>query len=265
MYYPDSPQDMLALLLTRLKLPPYPAVIGITGAQGSGKSTLSALFAAHLSSLGIRAAAVSLDDYYLSGAQRAQLAASVHPLLRQRGVPGTHDIQAAIKDADAVLAGKPVALPRFDKAQDEPVAMRPLQQLDVLIVEGWCLGLKPQNETELVLPVNDVEKELDPHGQLRRFVNQQLGTFYQEFWQLLTPIIWLSAPGWSQICRWRAQQEEELRAKTGKGMNDTELRLFMATFERLTLASFVQLGNVADLQLLLNKNHQVIAVTENPA
>lgn len=261
----NTPQDMLSLLLSRLKLPPYPAVIGISGAQGCGKSTLSALLAAHLSSLGMSAAAVSLDDYYLSGVQRTQLAGSVHPLLRQRGVPGTHDIQAAIKDAEAVLAGQSVALPRFDKALDEPMARRPFQQLDLLIVEGWCLGLKPQNETELALPVNDFEKELDPDGHFRRFVNQQLGALYQEFWQLLTPIIWLRAPDWPQICLWRAQQEAELRAKTGKGMNDTELRLFMASFERLTRASFIQLASSTDIQLRLNENHQVIAVTDNTA
>lgn len=265
MQYLNAPQDSLPALLSRLKIPAYPAVIGISGAQGSGKSTLAALLVAHFCRLGIRAAAVSLDDYYVSGAQRAWLASRVHPLLRQRGVPGTHDIQAAIKDAEAVLAGKPVALPCFDKALDEPVAKRPLQQLDLLVVEGWCLGLKPQNETELAQPVNDVEKELDPHCQLRLFVNQQLGAFYQDFWQLLTPMIWLQAPDWPQICRWRAQQEEELRAKTGKGMNDTELQLFMASFERLTCASFTQLASAADLQLRLNDNHQVIAVTQRSA
>lgn len=263
MHHLEAPQDSLSALLSYLKLPPYPAVIGISGAQGSGKSTLSALLVAHLCRLGIRAAAVSLDDYYLSGAQRAVLASTIHPLLRQRGVPGTHDVQAAIKDAEAVLTGKPVALPRFDKALDEPVAKRPLQQLDLLIVEGWCLGLQPQNEVELAEPVNDVEKAFDPQCQFRLFVNQQLGASYQDYWQLLTPMIWLQAPDWQQICRWRALQEQELRAKTGKGMNDSELQFFMAAFERLTRASFNQLKRVADLQLRLNENHQVIASMAN--
>ena len=128
---------------------PYPAVIGISGAQGSGKSTLAAELVAQLQQRGVKAAAVSLDDYYLSQAQRQHLANQVHPLLKQRGVPGTHNIQQAIRDAKAVLAGQRVALPQFDKASDEPgIALAP-QQLDILLVEGWCLGVAAQTAAEL--------------------------------------------------------------------------------------------------------------------
>ena len=119
-------QTTLAQLLTKLQSDlRLPAVIGISGAQGSGKSTLAAELVAQLQQRGVKAAAVSLDDYYVSQAQRQQLAEHVHPLLRQRGVPGTHHIQQAINDAIAVLAGQPVALPQFDKAQDEPAAALP--------------------------------------------------------------------------------------------------------------------------------------------
>ena len=263
MHYLDKAEDMLPLLLCRLKLPACPAVIGISGAQGSGKSTLSAQLTRHFSALGIRAATVSLDDYYVSGAQRALLASSVHPLLRQRGVPGTHHIHAAIQDAEAVLAGTPVALPRFDKALDEPAAALPLQQLDLLIVEGWCLGLKPQPEAELAQPCSEFEKQFDPDGLFRSFVNQQLGALYQSYWQMLRPLIWLKAPDWSQICLWRAQQEHELRAKTDKGMTTAELQHFMGSFERLSRQSFLQLNACADVQLQLNGQHQVIAFVDN--
>ncbi|MBZ9613201.1 hypothetical protein [Rheinheimera maricola] len=55
------------------------------------------------------------------------MAQAEHPLLAQRGVPGTHDMQTAIRDANAVLAGMPVALPQFDKALDQP------QRVDCII------------------------------------------------------------------------------------------------------------------------------------
>lgn len=255
--------DVLEALLLQLELQFLPAVIGISGAQGSGKSTLAARLVAHFSALGLRAATVSLDDYYLSGAQRAQLAADVHPLLRQRGVPGTHHIDKAIEDARAVLAGHPVALPRFDKALDEPAAALPAQQLDLLLVEGWCIGLKPQNKKELATAISPFETQFDADGRWRRFVNQQLGGQYQQYWQLLKPLIWLRAPDWLQICVWRAQQEQQLRHKTGKGMDETTLQHFMGSFERLTLAAFTQLEQITQIQLQLNAEHLVTQMIRN--
>ena len=67
-----------------------PLLVGINGAQGTGKTTLCKFLAAILSSqLGV--AVLSLDDFYLTRAERHKLAAAVHPLLATRGVPGTHD------------------------------------------------------------------------------------------------------------------------------------------------------------------------------
>jgi len=118
-------RQMLQQLFSTLQNLPRPLVIGISGAQGSGKSTLAAMLAQMFSATGCNAAAVSLDDYYLSKAQRRQLAENIHPLLAQRGVPGTHNIAQALADARAVLAGTKVALPQFDKALDEPASSIP--------------------------------------------------------------------------------------------------------------------------------------------
>lgn len=250
-------QTTLAQLTEKLQSDlSLPAVIGISGAQGSGKSTIAAELVAQLKPLGIQAAAVSLDDYYLSKAQRQQLAQHFHPLLRQRGVPGTHHIQQAIRDATAVLAGQPVALPQFDKAQDEPAAALPAQQLDLLIVEGWCLGVKPQTSAELAVPINQLEQHEDSNGHWRRYVNSQLAGPYADYWQLLKPLIWLKAPDWQSVCRWRARQEQQLWQNRGTGMTDTELARFMLPFQRLTLASWPQLPNVADIIINLNRQQQ---------
>ena len=63
------------------------AVLGISGGQGAGKTTLSTLLVRALELCGCRAVALSLDDFYLPGADRQRLAATVHPLLATRGVP----------------------------------------------------------------------------------------------------------------------------------------------------------------------------------
>ncbi|WP_213995581.1 ATP-binding cassette domain-containing protein [Arsukibacterium sp.] len=248
-------KQLLLQLLKPLLTLPTPAVIGISGAQGTGKSTLARALTELLVSRGIAAGSVSLDDYYLSQAQRQQLAQTIHPLLAQRGVPGTHDIQQAIRDAKAVLAGQPVALRQFDKVLDEPVAALPAQQLDLLIVEGWCLGIQPQAEADLAVPVNTMEALEDTVGQWRHYVNQQLAGAYADYWQLLKPLVWLQAPDWECICRWQAQQEQQLRQARGRGMSDNELARFMLPFQRLTLASWQQLPAIVTATVLLDQQH----------
>lgn len=254
-------EQMLTALLGNLSKLPLPAVVGISGAQGSGKSTLAALLAVELSALGIRAQAVSLDDYYLGRGARLQLAKQVHPLLAQRGAPGSHDIQQALTDAQAVLAGKPVRLAVFDKAQDDRLSDLAAQQLDLLIVEGWCLGVSAQAESELLQPLNQLEAEEDAAGCWRHYVNQQLAGPYADYWRLLQPLIWLKAPDWQSICRWRAKQEQQLWQQRGAGMSESELSRFMLSFQRLTQASWQQLPHRADYTVLLDVNQQPVAVS----
>ncbi len=251
-------QATLARLANKLQsdlINGQPAVIGISGAQGSGKSTLASALVKLLTSQGIAAATVSLDDYYLSKTHRQQLAQRVHPLLAVRGVPGTHNMQQAIDDANAVLAGKPVLLPQFDKALDEPANTLAARQYQLLIVEGWCLGVKAQSAAELKLPVNALEAQQDEHAVWRHYVNIQLAGLYADYWRLLTPLIWLQAPDWDCVCRWRAQQEQQLWQSRGQGMNEQQLARFMQTFQRLTQASWQQLPAVANYTVRLDQQH----------
>ena len=95
-------------------------VVGINGAQGSGKSTLSELMVLLFEQYGLSAVALSIDDFYYTRAERHQLAKRVHPLLQTRGVPGTHDIKLAVDVLTKLKAQQSnVAIPRFDKAHDD--------------------------------------------------------------------------------------------------------------------------------------------------
>ena len=74
-----------------------PLVLGINGAQGAGKSTLADFLREYLAVAHDRSTVVlSIDDLYLTRAQRQALARDVHPLLSTRGVPGTHDVLSAL-------------------------------------------------------------------------------------------------------------------------------------------------------------------------
>ncbi|HSG53794.1 MAG TPA: kinase [Rheinheimera sp.] len=255
--YQTTLAQLMAKLQSDLKLP---ALIGISGAQGSGKSSLAAELVYQLKLQGYAAATVSLDDYYLGKAQRQHLAQHIHPLLVQRGVPGTHNIKQALADAKAVLQEQAVILPRFDKALDEPTDNLPAVQLDVLIVEGWCLGVKPQSGADIAVPVNELEQLEDSDGRWRHYVNNQLAGLYTEYWQLLKPLIWLKAPNWDSVCRWRAEQEQQLWRERGQGMTENELARFMLTFQRLTEASWQQLPLSADIVIELDQQHNPVWV-----
>lgn len=252
----EAYRQLLLKLTNQLCIQPRPAIVGISGAQGTGKSTLAALLVNELASRGLRCASVSLDDYYLPQQSRVALATNVHPLLTQRGVPGTHDIIRALSDAHQVLAGEPVVLPVFDKALDERCPDRPAVKLDLLIVEGWCLGLQPQNTAALIKPVNMLEASEDPQVNWRNYINQQLAGPYQEYFRLLSLLIWLKAPDWSSVCRWRERQEQQLWQQRGAGMSALQLQRFMLYFQRLTELSYQQLPTRADYTVVLNTLQQ---------
>lgn len=230
-------------------------IFAISGAQGSGKTTLAANLQQALQQTGMSVGVVSLDDYYLGRQARLSLATQVHPLLRQRGVPGTHQISRLQQDLTTHLAGQSVALPRFDKALDDGVADAATCRYDLLIVEGWCLGALPQSPEQLAFPVNELDR-LPAAAHWRSFQNEQLQHFYLPLWPLLQPMLYLQAPDWPTVCMWRQQQEAALWRQRGAGMDKAALLNFMLPFQRWTEAMLCgQLaGPVQILALDQNRN-----------
>jgi len=51
-----------------------PAIVGISGPQGSGKSSLAEAVTGALSDLGVRALTMSIDDFYLTRGDQVELA-----------------------------------------------------------------------------------------------------------------------------------------------------------------------------------------------
>ena len=100
-----------------------PIVIGINGAQGSGKTTVTLFLAECLRrDFGLSIAALSLDDIYLGKSDREALAQYRHPLLGTRGVPGTHDValgRKLLREFTDQNKQHEVSVPAFDKATDD--------------------------------------------------------------------------------------------------------------------------------------------------
>lgn len=242
-------------------------IVGISGGQGSGKSTLTALVAAYLEQVYNRTVAiVSLDDIYLPRQDRERLAQSVHPLFRTRGVPGTHDVELGQALLGALSGPGLVTLPQFDKGLDDRRPESDWQQIkapvDLVLLEGWCVGATAQPDPELADPLNALEREADPEGAWRRHVNHALATDYAALFARLDDNVFLRVPDFEAVRRWRGEQEARLLARTGQGMDTAQLDQFIAHYERLTRHMLATLPETADLVLTLGEDHGIVAVEQ---
>ncbi|MEI6641399.1 MAG: kinase [Novosphingobium sp.] len=244
-----------------------PVIFGVSGSQGSGKSTICRMLEALLlESHGLLAATLSLDDLYLTRRERQILARTVHPLFATRGVPGTHNVALGSTLLDAVRARQPgLTLPRFDKARDDsaPEADWPVIEapLDVLLFEGWCMGARAQEEADLLKPINRLEAEEDPEGLWRRHVNAQLAGPYRALFDGPDAMIMLAAPGFEAVLGWRQLQEAKLRERTGGGMSEAEVARFVMHYERITRQLLAELPGRADCVIALASDHAVTGLS----
>ncbi len=241
------------------------AMLGLAGAQGSGKSTLAARLKARMDESGVPTALLSIDDLYLGHAARAQLAERVHPLLRTRGVPGTHDVALGLAVIAALERGEDALLPRFDKGTDDRL---PIAQWDraplgtrLLLFEGWCVGARPRTPAALDPPINLLERQEDADGRWRRFVHDALAGPYQRLFARIDRLVFLAAPDFAIVSRWRAQQEEKLRA-SGHGMDDAALARFIQHYERITRHMLADMPAHADVTIALDTERQVVAMRD---
>lgn len=221
-----------------------PVLVGLCGSQGSGKSITAMRIAGRLEKQGVRVAACSLDDFYLTKAERRALAADEHPLLAVRGVPGTHDMGLLANTMHALRnagASSSTSIPVFDKASDDrrPPDMWPRHagRADIVLLEGWCVGARPQEEIALAQPINSLERIEDRDGSWRRHVNAYLSGEYAAMFAELDLRLMLRAPSFGCVYGWRAEQERQIKCH-GDGvqrpMEATELARFIAHYERIT-------------------------------
>lgn len=247
-----------------------PLVVGINGAQGTGKSTLAKALALMLdNTFHLKTTILSLDDFYLSHSARRHLGQTVHPLLVTRGVPGTHDLSLALDTLHRLQhSSDDVALPGFDKANDDCIAAvdraHTRAPRDVVILEGWCIGVSPQTEAELAEPVNSLELHEDSDGHWRHYVNDCLAAGYQDLFAGIDYLIMLKAPSFDCVLEWRRLQEAKLAASLtdqqqsgSRIMTPDAISRFIQHYERLTRHCLATLPAQADVVLQLDTDHRI--------
>ena len=246
-----------------------PLIIGLAGGQGSGKTTISSILTLILKNyFKLNVFKVSIDDFYKTRKDRKSLSKNKHPLLMTRGVPGTHDVDLMlnffkqIKDKNF----QSLQIPTFNKAIDDRFQKSLWYKIktkpDVVIFEGWCVGARPQLNSQLKKPINSLEKVHDQGAKWRTYVNNQLKTKYNALFKQLDGLLYLKAKNFSLLREWRLKQERKLWVQTKnkknlKIMSSGDVINFMQTYQRITQQMFKDAIKSSSVIMNLNSNHQI--------
>ena len=229
--------------------------IGISGGQGSGKTTITKILKIF-----------SIDDFYKTLKDRHKMSSTIHPLFKTRGVPGTHDINLIKDFFNLIKKGnfKKLKLPKFDKSTDNRLKRKYWYNIrkkpEIILLEGWCVGAKSQPKSILKKPINNLEKNEDKNLVWRKYVNDKLKGEYKNFFSLIDYFIFMKIPNFQMVFKWRFLQETKLKKKSHAKktiMSYKELKRFIMFYQRITLQMIKDLSKSASVIMLLKKNHEV--------
>ena len=247
-------------------------VIGLSGGQGTGKSTISNILKIILKeAYGLETVIFSIDDFYKTLNERKIMSKKKNTLFLTRGVPGTHDTQMLyscikkLKDRKF----KKLVIPKFDKSTDDRSQkkkwLKVIKKPNIVIFEGWCVGAKAQKKKDLINPVNELEKNIDNKKVWRHQVNIELKKKYEKIFNLIDKLIFLKVPNFKYVFKWRLLQEKKLRiiAKGNKTMSDKELSNFIMYYERITKHMLRTLPKTADTVISIDIKHRLKSIKFN--
>ena len=241
--------------------------LGLSGGQGAGKTTITKILKIILKKFFKRRVLISsIDDFYRTSEERNKMAHRVHPLFNTRGVPGTHDINLVKRFFYFIKKKKfkKFKLPKFDKSIDDRLKKKNWISIkkrpEIVILEGWCIGAKPQSNNLIKKPINILEKEEDTDLIWRKYVNEKLKKEYKNFFSMIDHFIFLKIPNFNMVLKWRFLQESKLRQKSrlnSKIMNYNEVKRFIMFYQRITIQMIKDFSKSASVVLLLKKNHGI--------
>ncbi len=247
-------------------------LIGLTGSQGTGKSTVSNILKIILKeAYNLETVIFSIDDFYKTLNERKKMSQKISNLFLTRGAPGTHDTKMlfqCIKNLK-VKKFKYISIPKFDKSIDDRVQKRQWLKVkkkpNIVIFEGWCVGATAQKNKDLNYPINKLEKQKDSKKVWRQKVNLNLKKDYKKIFNLIDKLIFLKVPSFKYVLKWRLLQEKKLRI-TGKGnktMNNKQVENFIMYYERITKHMLKTLPKIAEVVINIDEKHRLKSIRFN--
>jgi D-glycerate 3-kinase len=247
-------------------------IIGLTGSQGSGKSTISNILKIILKeNFNLETVIFSIDDFYKTLKEREIMSKKISSLFLTRGVPGTHDTKMLFNCIKVLKNSvfKKILIPKFNKSIDDRVSknkwLRVKKKPNIVIFEGWCVGVEPQKNKDLLVPVNELEKYKDKKRIWRNKVNEELKKDYKKIFKLIDKIIFLKVPSFKHVFKWRLLQEKKLRmtSKEKKIMSNNQIKNFIMYYERLTKHMLKTLSNKANTVITIDTKHRLKSIKFN--
>ena len=216
-------------------------IIGLSGGQGAGKSTITGILKLILKKkYGLELCIFSIDDFYKTKSERKKMSKKLHPLFLTRGVPGTHDVNLINKTFKNLKKKifKPVLIPKFDKSIDDRA--------------------KKSQWTKIKKPLNMIEKKYDTYIKWRKKVNNQLKKPYKKIFSKIDKLVYLKAPSFNHIFQWRLDQEQKLKltSKNKNTMSKSKIKEFIMFYERITKNMMKDFSQISDLTIFLDKKHR---------
>lgn len=239
-----------------------PLIQGILGGQGTGKTTMCKVLTLILKELGYTTLNLSLDDLYKTYRDRLALKQQ-DPRLVWRGPPGTHDVELGLSVFTQIKeCNSSIIVPRFDKSaysgagdRTEPEIVD--KNIDIVLFEGWCVGVQPIDSAEFETAPPPIVTDEDKA--FARDINRKLHE-YLPLWKQLDSLIVLYPTDYRLSLEWRKQAERQMIAAGKSGMTEQEIERFVHYFWRslhpeLFIQPLVQSSTIVDLVIEIQADH----------
>ena len=202
-------------------------IIGLSALPGTGKTTLGKWLEAISSKLNFKIAVISIDDFYLPS-DEMKLIIKNNPWDVSRGFPGSHSVKLMHeKLLDWKINGE-LNVPVYDKSLRNGLGDRShwrLDNPDLLIVEGWFLGIEPipsDFNYQKIISQELSSNETSYISKIQNNLNQ-----YLDIWSLMDNIWHLKPLKFEYLNLWKTNQEKEMLLQKGKALQDQKLSNFL--------------------------------------
>ena len=204
-------------------------IIGISALPGTGKTTLGKWLEAISLKLNFKISVISIDDFYLPS-DEMKIAIKNNPWKVSRGFPGSHSVKLMHEKLSNWKINGELNVPVFDKSLRNGLGDRShwrFDRPDLLIIEGWFLGIKPFHGDINVNYQNIDSIEFNSHELSYRYIIQKNLKKYLDVWSLIDNIWHLKPLEFEFMNMWKTNQEKELFLKKGKALQDHNLSNFL--------------------------------------
>ena len=202
-------------------------IIGISALPGTGKTTLGKWLEAISLKLNFKIAVISIDDFYLPS-EEMKLAIKNNPWNVSRGFPGSHSVNLMHEKLLNWKINGELNVPVFDKSLRNGLGDRShwrLDNPDLLIIEGWFLGIEPFSNDVNFNNINSID--LSPHESSYRCKIQNNLNKYLAVWSLIDNIWHLKPLKFEYMNMWKKNQEKEMFLQKGNALRDDKLSNFL--------------------------------------